>query len=294
MKRIAFLLALIMLLAMCFVGCNNTENIHQNDDTTVNTTDVQPNSEPHSNNDEHYLCIENDYTTGKKYAVWALKTFELSLSDKTNTCYLETATFGEYAWIFDVRAKGIILYKLSASGEMEVYENIYPEDIGFTEMTSAFPSFYDEDNGFLFFWRDNYYDSDWPVRFLKTTDGGKTWEMREPENPVTSLGSRNYPEMAKFVSENVGVLSYRFHNGISDCGLTYVTTDGGTTWKMIDSLPYPDEIVREDTYSELVDFYKPQYSDEYHLDVKVRSGKRDVTYLLHFQSYDLEEWILGY
>ena len=289
MKRIAFLLTLVMLLATCFIGCNNTENIHQNDDTTVNTTDVQPNSEPHSNNDEHYLCIENDYTTGKKYAVWALKTFELSLSDKTNTCYLETATFGEYAWIFDVRAKGIILYKLSASGEMEVYENIYPEDIGFTEMTFAFASFYNETNGCLFFWRDDCYVSGWPIRFLKTNDGGKTWNLYEPENAPTTSCEKQYPNFAKFLLGNVGIVSYRYYT-ISDlCARTYLTFDGGKTWEHISQLEYSQEL-SDYVYSEVKDLYYT--SSGYILEVEISNGKLGTKDIVYYISQNLKLWEL--
>ena len=291
MKKIAFILALIMILGSALWGCDTAET-----DTTGQAGDSSSTIEHSiispSTNKTCNLYIEEDYSTGKVYAVWALKIFHLyDVLGGTYLPYLKTATYGPYAWIFNVRADGITLYKLSTSGEMEVFEDIYPEDVGFTEMTFAFPSFLNENNGFLFFWRDNYFTSSWPVRFLKTADGGKTWEMYELENaPNGGHSNKCYPELAKFLTENVGIISYRFDNGPSDCAKTYVTSDGGKTWNSVSNLPYPDGFVRDNTYSELVDAYWSSYDESIKIEVRVNSEYID--YTLCFKSYDLKEWIL--
>lgn len=275
MKKFICLLVSLIFVVSVFSGCDKSEN------------DLSS-----FKNENPSLCIEKDYSTGNIYAVWALNIFPLS--DATEIAYLETATCGQYAWIFNWRAQGITLYKLFASGQMEVYENIYPEDIGFTEMTFAFASFYNENNGCLFFWRDDCYSSGWPIRVLKTSDGGESWEMTKPENSISAQGGKQYPELAKFLTEDIGIITYRFDNGPSDCGLTYITSDGGRTWEHISDLPYSDEVVLDYSkggyYSKLVDAYWAEYDNCMKIEVRVISEFTE--YILRFKSYDLKEWIL--
>ena len=295
MKKILSLTIVTVMLLASLCSCNekapnnNDGNIDNNDNNyNQNADDINPNNLSSLNIEEPSLCIQRDSSTGNIYAVWALKTF--LLPDATSTVYLKSTTCGQYAWIFNCCAKGITLYKLSASGQMEVYENIYPEDIQFTEMTFAFASFCNETNGYLFFWRDDCYTEGWPIQFLRTSDGGKSWEMIKPENAPSAGHGKNYPELAKFLTKDIGIVTYR-HDDPSDCGRTYVTTDGGETWKGIfDVLPYPSEISRDDTYSKLVDAYWDKYSNCLKIEVLVRS--QFVDYTLRFKSYDLNEWIL--
>lgn len=291
-KLIMILLCCTMLLATNSCNVNRSEF----DDSTKNNESISNNDKcDAAHNDlsslkieDPILYIERD-SSGNIYASWALRTFVLS--DATDMAYLESTTCGQYAWIFNWRAKGITLYKLSASGQMEVYENIYPEDIEFTEMTFAFASFYNDTNGYLFFWRDDCYMDRWPIQFLKTSDGGKSWEMIKPEDaPSAGAGFKNYPELAKFLTEDIGIVTYRHDSGPSDCGITYVTADGGETWKRVYDLPYPSEIACDDTYSKLVDAYWDKYSNCLKIEVLVKS--RFVDYTLRFKSYDFNVWIL--
>lgn len=287
MKKFVCLWLPIMMAVAVFCGCGasrkNDESISNYDkcDTTYNDLSSLIIEDPS-------LCIEKDSSSGNIYAVWALKTFVLS--DATEIAYLESAICGQYAWIFNLRAKGITLYKLSASGKMEVYENIYPEDIGFTEMTFAFASFYNEANGCLFFWRDNCYSSGWPIQFLQTSDGGQSWEMSKPNNLLSSGDGKQYPEFAKFLTEDIGILSYRFDYSPSDCGKTYVTSDGGKTWENISDLPYPDGVVCDNTYSKLVDAYWDKYNNNMIIEVRVIS--EFIEYTVRFKSCNFKDWIL--
>lgn len=287
-KFLSLLLAFFMLCTM-LIGCDksNPNTTNQDADNFKDAYDTIDNGLSSLKIEDPSLCIERDSSTGNIYAVWALNTF--LLSGATHIAYLESATCGQYAWIFNCRAQGITLYKLSASGQMEVYENIYSEDIGFTEMTFAFANFNDEKNGCLFFWRDDCYTSGWPIQFLKTLDGGKSWEMIKPENPLSAGNGKHYPEFAKFLTEDIGIFTYRYEYGPSDCGKTYVTSDGGKTWKSIYDLPYPDEVVRDNTYSKLVDAYWDKYDNSLKIEVKVIG--EFIEYTLRFKSYDFKEWI---
>lgn len=312
-KAVVFATILCTLLSS-MVGCNKTNNIDTETTSAVtqeeittqeaitenkeieSATDIESSSDIESGKESmdnglseyHSLHIERDSSTGNIYAIWAKKTF--LLSDATHIEYLESTTCGEYAWIFNCRAQEITLYKLFASGQMEIYKNIYPDDVGFTEMTFAFASFIDENNGYLFFWRDDCYQAGWPIQFLKTLDGGNSWEMIKPENSVSAGAAKYYPEFAKFLTQNIGILTYRFEYGPSDCGITYVTSNGGKTWNSIYDLPYPDEIVRDNTYSKLIDAYWDEYDNSLRIEVKVIS--QFVEYTLNFKSYDFKEWVL--
>ena len=319
MKKSLIFISVLLCITLAFISCNdsNSESAADNgsknniettsdinsveesalttaetslnsNECTSETFETEDNALPSLEFEDTMPYIERDSQTGNIYAVWATNTF--LLPDVTYTAYLESVTYGQNAWIFNFRAQGITLYKLSVSGEMEIYENIYPEDVGFTEMTFAFASFTNENHGYIFFWRDDCYMEGWPIQFLKTLDGGKTWEMIQSNDSTSAGDGEYYPELAKFLNEDIGIVTYRYEYGPSDCGQTYITSDGGKTWKAIYDLPYPDEVALENTYSKLVDAYWDEFDNSLRIEVKVIS--QFVEYTLKFKSYNFEEWVL--
>ena len=113
--------------------------------------------------------------------------------------------------------------------------------------------------------------------------------MSKPNNLLSSEDGKQYPEFAKFLTEDIGILSYRFDYSPSDCGKTYVTSDGGKTWENISDLPYPDGVVRDNTYSKLVDAYWDKYNNNMIIEVRVIS--EFIEYTVRFKSCNLKDWI---
>ena len=302
MKKILSLLLALFMLCVSLAGCNmssesekgsNQESGSNNSTNEDKKDNINLTISSKLETNSLSLYIDTNVSTGETYAYnydWSSEKYILPDISTQHTGYIKSTIYGNYAWAFDVHANGITLYKISRlNNTVEVYKNIYPEDIGFTEMTFAIPSFYDENNGVLFFWRDNYMSSGWPVRFLSTNNGGETWQLYEPQNaPATSV-NKQYPNFAKFLSENVGVVSYRYWS-ISDlCKRTYLTFDGGKTWERISGLEYSKEL-SDYAYSEVKDLYYT--SSVYVLEVEISNGGLGTRETVYYVSQDLKTWEL--
>ena len=71
---------------------------------------------------------------------------------------------------------------------------------------------------------------------LKSTDGGETWNFVNIDScPMVQRQERF--RFAKFVDENVGIVSGREHGGEAFYERTFVTIDGGKTWNNLSKLP---------------------------------------------------------
>ena len=74
---------------------------------------------------------------------------------------------------------------------------------------------------------------------LKTTDGGKTWEIIEYQNPPL-LSHREYVQGAHFFTDQVGFFTGRYTYDEHVYRRTYWTTDGGKTWQRMSAIKYPN------------------------------------------------------
>ena len=91
-------------------------------------------------------------------------------------------------------------------------------------------SFYEEDHGAMFF-TDNYATRHLVV--LKTTDGGKTWERAGDDSNLAVGNWHEYPLISKFINDDEGMVGFTYYSDEDLCDRTFVTTDGGKTWKKI-------------------------------------------------------------
>ena len=123
----------------------------------------------------------------------------------------------------------------------------------------------------------------WPLFMFETTDGGKSWN-RISTNTFDFCTS-DYVNIIKFVSPNVGIISFRYVNLKDLCERTYLTLDGGLTWNQISQLPYPSD--EKWGYSEVIDI---EFIDDcYCLTVKLSDNAQGKQ---RYSSKDLKNWTL--
>jgi len=107
---------------------------------------------------------------------------------------------------------------------------------------------------------------EWPLFMFETTDGGKSWNQISTN--TFSPGASDYINILKFVSPQVGIISFRYIEMEDLCDRTYLTLDCGLTWTQLSHLPYPFDLNKPRTwYSEIIDF--DQNDDRYYLTVEV-------------------------
>ena len=138
-------------------------------------------------------------------------------------------------------------------------------------------NFIDDQIGYTFVF---YWDTEF-LTFLKTTDGGKTWERQpiiDAPEPSMHLGIDD----AKMFTEDTGFIKKLWHGD----GVIYVTTDGGRTWAHPDyGAPETDE---EYGYDEELSI---EYVDgKYVLSVRHRGAS--FSYITQHESTDLKSWKL--
>ena len=123
----------------------------------------------------------------------------------------------------------------------------------------------------------------WPLFMFETTDGGKSWHQILTN--TFDFCTSDDINIIKFVSPNVGIISFRYVNLEDLCERTYLTLDGGLIWNPISQLPYPPD--KEWGYSEVVDL---AFIDGfYYLTVKISDNNQGE---LQFCSKDLTNWTL--
>lgn len=81
------------------------------------------------------------------------------------------------------------------------------------------------------FFTDNYATRHLVV--LKTTDGGKTWERAGDDSNLAVGNWHEYPLISKFINDDEGMVGFTYYSDEDLCDRTFVTTDGGKTWKKI-------------------------------------------------------------
>lgn len=153
-------------------------------------------------------------------------------------------------------------YEEELDGNYYVCENFINDQIGYT---------------FVFYWDTEF------LTFLKTTDGGETWE-RQPIIDAPKFGMHLSIDDAKMFTEDTGFIKKLWHGE----GRIYVTTDGGKTWTGPGiNIPQTDD----HGYSE---FTNIEYADgKYLLTVRTRVHREiSFTYITQYESTDLESWEL--
>ncbi len=121
----------------------------------------------------------------------------------------------------------------------------------------------------------------WPLFMFETTDGGKSWHQISTN--TFDFCTSDHINIIKFVSPNVGIISFRYVNLEDLCERTYLTLDGGLTWNQISQLPYSSD--EQWGYSEVVDM--ALIDDRYYLTVKISNNDLKQ---LQFWSKDLKKW----
>ncbi len=168
-----------------------------------------------------------------------------------------------------------------------------PLDEGFC--CKLYCNFIDEKNGFLFVVYENNdgYRTFYRAFAWKTKDEGNTWTQIPCENPPIG-GWHNAPIMAKFVSEQVGVVSFRGGAQPDFWNKTFFTVDGGSTWASLSELSYPsDQLLNicEDGEAEAFEF--ESIDGIYYL--TVNHSVSHFNELIQLRSTDIMNWeIEGY
>ena len=183
----------------------------------------------------------------------------------------------------------VITMKLTRDRE-EIELNTNDFDVIRDDTDGYFFNYYKEGCAF-FFYLPGIMDNGW-YRLIKyeTTDGGKTWVNQGYESDVSGLTLYSSPIIAKFITKEVGIVSYRCAADDGDlCNRTWFTTDCGKTWFRITQLSYPFELsVYRGT--DVVDF--KLVDGRYLLTVRVFDGKESIDHNIRYISDDLHSWTL--
>ena len=193
----------------------------------------------------------------------------------------------------------IITYRLHRSNELVEVHAVPLNIIASCEYDTYFVNMHDTNHGYYFLTTrmDGRQDLDgvrgWPLFMFETTDGGKSW------NPIStntfSPGASDYINILKFVSPQVGIISFRDLGECEAWKRTYLTVDGGLTWNQMPPLPYPSGLNGSQVwYSEIIDI---EYIDDcYVLTVDGHylnsSDNNNPSVEFRFESKDLINWSL--
>ena len=322
MKKAIYLTLALIILLSSLCSCNgkkpdeSDKNIDNNDNNyNQNIEDDNNNTNGNNNGDqkndpskltyEHKpIAVAKDehgdyYAYVKEWNAYYLMPSEGAYSHKIVRPYYFPVVHDNVAWLLAFnRSDGeLSTYKFFRESEtVETYNHICERKESYDELFGYFYDFYDEDHGYIFFW-DEYeaLTTSWKsTAYLRTDDGGKTWYSPVCEASAHSCCSKDIPIFAKFVSDNVAVISYEnseCHYGF--CGKVGITTDGGISWKEISrSFPFPESLLTKEWFkSEVIGF--EYINNEYLIDAKVY-GYNDNGRIIYiqFSSTDLESWAL--
>ena len=161
--------------------------------------------------------------------------------------------------------------------------NFYAED------TYTGYYFLNPQNGYFFSFAgvDNTFDVQLDV-FLKTDNGGKSWQPIAVVNPPI-LGQKERILCAKMINSEIGLISGRYYageDGVSD--RTYITVDGGVNWEKIE-FPTHSRLLDAEVY----DFVRE--NGEYYLCFRVSTGDsyENQSYeYFEYYSRDLKNWYI--
>lgn len=191
---------------------------------------------------------------------------------------------GDTAWItfVDPSASNTVkTFRLTCGSEaVETYSFDTGADLN--AVFGVYASFYGENSGSLFIAGDDY---EWQLTVLKTNDGGKTWSIIE-NGDVLKSNEHEWPLTAKFVSDNAGIVAYRYYGEGDFRTRTFITTDGGGSWALLSGLDNP--FTGDDCYTEVVDF---ALSDNMYTVTVRANGDGLEESIVHFRSSDFIAWV---
>ncbi len=233
--------------------------------------------------------------TGKLYlhiAEWnayfptAFSQFEDFASDQIHTDYQTATVYGDFAWLVASNGNGrktstLSVVRLDRSGS-PTYGQI---TLGQTrDLLGLFLTFTDEQNGKLIVSYSEQYQR---CMVYETADGGVTWKQLGGQVPVSENRHENMVA-ANFATDRIGFISYGYVGEEQPSNRTYLTVDGGITWKRW-NVTIPDDIIL-DGYGEAVEL---QYQNgRLLLTVAIRGGSfTGIAYHRYASSDSGQTWI---
>ncbi len=224
----------------------------------------------HDSTGKLYLYVE----AWNKYIPTTFVQFEDFASTEVHTEYQTAATYGNYAWLIASNGNGastktLSVLKVDKNGTMS-YGQI---DLGGTRSVQGlYCDFSSEQNGKLIVYFSDQYQR---CMVYETKDGGATWN--KVVGDITSAANRHETVMAAgFVTNDIGFVSYRYVGEEQPGMRTYLTVDGGKTWKNL-NINLSSDIIK-DGYGEVVEMSYD--SGKLILTVIVRGGSfvSDISY----------------
>ena len=185
----------------------------------------------------------------------------------------------------------IITYHFNRDNALVELHAVPLDIIASSEYDTFFVNMHTADHGYYFLTpsidgnQDGNMDGvqGWPLFIFETTDGGKSWNQILTN--TFDFCTSDHINIVKFISPDIGIISFRYVNLEDLCERTYLTLDGGLTWNPISQLPYPPD--KKWGYSEVVDL--ALIDGFYYLTVKISDNNQEE---LQFSSKDLTNWTL--
>ena len=297
----ASLLLIALLLSVC--GCQHpnteiprgteTEVVPTESNSDSKTTAIETNTDDilHTGTESYFYDPEKNIThrrdaQGTNYI--CLKDWDKTYVMPDNfISYSDAVILENVAWLISHRNAQISVWRFSRDcSAVELYTHIYHAEHSAPIFT--FANFWSECEGCVFFWDDRDEKNCWPVQFLKTNDGGETWYTVECQTPIRAQEWREYPHIAKFISADTGIISYRDYQRDLD-ERTYITLDGGRTWKNI-TLPTCQTLVCSSNI-EISDFRHTEFG--YELIITAQEKGTGASLQIRFVSSDARIWVFS-
>ncbi len=216
----------------------------------------------HDSTGKLYLYVE----AWNKYIPTTFVQFEDFASTEVHTEYQTATTYGNYAWLLasngsGSKTKSLSVLKVDKNGTMS-YGQI---DLGGTRFIQGlYCDFSSEQNGKLIVYYSDQYQR---CMVYETKDGGATWN--KVVGDITSAANHHETVMAAgFVTNDIGFVSYGYVGEEQPSMRTYLTIDGGETWKNL-NINLSSDIIK-DGYGEVVEMSYD--SEKLILTVVVRGG----------------------
>lgn len=208
---------------------------------------------------------------GQKYCIYA--------SD-----LIEVTYYGDENESASVKTKDEIIDSVLASlPELGKERNLYGDDVYVGH------HFTSPQNGYFFAFGEvtNTFDIQLDV-FLKTNDGGKSWQPISVAKPPI-LDRKERILCAKMINSEVGLISGCYYADDKFSDRAYITTDGGVNWEKVELPPHSRL-----TDAEVYDFVYE--NREYYLCIRVSTGESYEDYYTYeyyeYSSVDLKNWTI--
>ena len=199
----------------------------------------------HDSTGKLYLYVE----AWNKYVSTTFMQFEDFATSKVHTEYQTADTYGDYVWLITSNGNGrhtstFSVLKADQAGKMS-YGRI---DLGGTYFIQGlYCNFSSEYNGKLIIYYSDHYQR---CMVYETKDGGETWN-KVIGDIISGTNWHKTVTAAGFVTDEIGFVSYGYI-GTEQPGMrTYITIDGGKTWKT-SGITLPSNII-QDGYGEVVE-----------------------------------------